>query len=496
MTETADATQEQATERGPSGPGGDSSAPQFSLRVSDDKVSVLLDCPDPLRDLTATAQRIVAEFRSLELPEYPDEEFTAKVLSNICQPGCHLIDTILIMGQAVVEPQDGRLEWTRDYFDTGWEAEEGSEAIDFWDKIDNLSVSADEKLLEMHPAIPGEPGLNVFGNKIPVNKPNKVRVRGGKGVIESTDDSGVATFVAEISGRIRFTDNTLSVDDIYIIKGDVDLEQGNIHHSGSLQIEGDVQLGATIEAGGDVVVKGMIEPSHIRAGGSLLVNGGIVGSEESLIEVGGEIQAKYIKEAVIRAEGDITVANEIAHSDIETRGKVEASRGRIAGGRTIARMGISVGEAGASGSSKTLLAAGSDPSLPAKLADRKTKLRQMEKARVKIREAVETMRSKPEGLNEDENILLEGLGRKAHNLGQALADGELEIQRLTNEAMTGAREEIFMLRECWAGTTVQLGDHKVLVRVSVMKPRLAKRFKDRIRVVPMGVDNAPDKKSS
>ncbi len=496
MTKASTATKKRPAEQSESEAGGSPPAPEFSLRVSDDKVMVLLDCPDPLRDLASTVRRIIGEFRTLELPEYPDDEFMTKVLSNICQPGQHLVDKILIMGEAPVLPQDGRLEWTHNYFDTGWNAEEGSEAIDFWEKIDNLSVSTDEKLLEMHPAIPGEPGLNVFGNKIPVNKPAKVRVRCGKGVSETATASGGAVFTAEISGRIRFTDNTLSIDDIYVIKGDVDLEQGNIHHAGSLQIEGDVVLGATIEAGGDIVIKGMIEPSNIRAGGSLYVNGGIVGSPETLITVGGKVEAKYIKEAVIRAESNITVTNEIAHSDIETRGKIEASRGRIAGGRAIARMGITVGEAGASGSSKTLLAAGLDPTLPAKIADKKEKLKQMEKARVKLREAVQAMNDKPEGLNEDEQILVEGLDRKAHNLGQALADGEMDIRRLTNEAMTGALEEIFMLRECWAGTTVQLGEHKVLVRTSIMKPRLAKRFKNRVRVVPMGVDNAPDKKSS
>ncbi len=496
MAEPTTALAETGADLNPSDQSASPPGPEFSLRVSDDKVTVLLDCPDPLKDLTSTVRRIVGEFRALELPEYPDEEFMSKVLSNICQPGSHLVDKILIMGEAPVEPQDGRLDWSRDFFASGWEVEEKTETIDFWARIDNRSVAAGEKLLEMLPAVSGEPGLNVFGNKIPVDKPKKLRVRCGKGVSEVETANDGATFTAEIDGRVRFSDNTLSVDDVYIIKGNVNLEQGNIQHTGSLQIEGDVELGATVEAGGDIIVKGMMEPANIRAGGSLYVNGGIVGSDETLITVGGEVQAKYIKEAVIRAESHITVTNEIAHSDIETRGKVEASRGRIAGGRTLARMGISVGEAGASGSSKTLLAAGIDPTLSAQVTEARKKLRQMEKARLKLREAVQTMNNKPEGPNEDEQALIEGLDRKAHNLGQALAEGEMAIQCMTNEAMTGALEEIFMLRECWAGTTVQLGEHKVLVRVSIMKPRLAKRFKGRVRVVPMGEDNAPDKKSS
>ena len=127
----------------------------------------------------------------------------------------------------------------------------------------------------------------------------------------------------------------------------------------------------------------------------------------------------------------------------------------------------------------------------AKVTAKKAKLRQMEKARVKLRQAIQVSSQKAGGLNEDEQALIAGLDRKAHQLAQALADGELEIRRMNNDALTGAREDIFMLRECWAGTTVQLGEYKSLVRVSIMKPRLAKRFKSRVRVVPMGENNKP-----
>jgi len=319
-----------------------------------------------------------------------------------------------------------------------------------------------------------------------------VRVRCGKGVREAEDEAGVKTYTAEIAGRVRFTDNTLAVDDVYIIKGNVDLETGNIKHTGTLQIEGDVETGASIEADGDVVIKGMVEPCDIRAGGSLTVNGGIVGSEEHRIDVGGDLQAKYLKEVLIRAEGQITVTGEINHCDIETRGRVDASRGRIAGGRTVARMGITVGEAGASGASQTLLVAGVDPTLAARVAAKREKIHQMEKARVKLRESIQALSEKSEGINDVEKTLIATLNTKANRMGQAIADGEGELRAMTRKAMAEAREEIFMLRECWSGTTVQLGEYKSMIRVSIMKPRLAKRFKSRVRVVPMGENNGPE----
>lgn len=491
MTDTA-TIEPELTENQETGAGGhDGSPPEFNLRISDDKVKVLLDCPDPHRDLVSTVGRIVGDLKALELPQYPDEEFLTQVLHNICEPGHHVVAAILMMGEETVQPQDGRLDWSREYFVDGFDTDGESEVVDFWNKLDNRSVTENEKLLAVYPSISGEAGLNVFGNKIPIAKPDKVRVRCGKGVVETDEENGVKIFTAQIAGRIRFTDNTLSVDDVYIIKGNVNLETGNISHTGTLQIDGDVELGASIEAEGDIVIKGMLEPCTVRAGGSLTVNGGIVGTDEFTITVGGDLQAKYIKEAILRIEGNVLVTGEINHCDLESRGKVDASRGRIAGGRTIARMGISVGEAGASGASQTLLAAGFDPTLETRVNQKKEKLKQMEKARIKLRQAIEVTTQKPGGLNEDEQTLIAGLDAKARTLGQAVADGEMAIQRMTNDAMTGAKEEVFMLRECWSGTTIQLGEYKTFVRSSILKPRLAKRFKSRVRVVPMGENNMP-----
>jgi hypothetical protein len=465
--------------------------PLFSLRVSEDKMQVLLDCPDPLADPTATATRIIEECVALGLPEYPDQEFLQQVLPNICTLGEHLVDTVLIMGEEPVPPRHGRLDWSRDYFATGWAEDARTGAVDFWARLDNHAVAEGEILVTVHPAAAGEAGLNVFGAKLPVDKPAKVRLRCGKGVTETALADGVLQLTAAISGRVRFADNTLAVDNLYIIKGNVNLETGNVVHTGTLQIEGDVTTGASIEAEGDIIIKGILEPAMVRAGGSLIVGGGIVGSPETSITVGGALHAKYIREAVIRAGGDVNVVNEVSYADIETRGRVDASRGRIAGGRTIARKGIVVGEAGASGSSQTLLAAGVDPLLARQAAEHAQQHKQMVQLRDMLQQAIAANTPAPGDTDESRANVVAGLKRKVELLATALAEGDKNIARLAAEARHEASEEIFMLRECWAGTTVQLGEDRMLVRASVMKPRLVKRYGNRIRVVPMGPDNLP-----
>ena len=246
------------------------SKPMYDLRISEDGVSLLLDCRDPHGGLEATAARIDEDLVKMELPECPDLKTLLKILQKSCQPGEHLVGYPIIRGWLPTPGQDGRLERGRDYFAESWTDEDDTEVVDLWDQNDQRAVQKDEILARVHRPIPGEPGLDVYCREIPVPKPESVKLRPGKGVT-TVDEGEWIDYYAETAGRIRYQDGTIFVDDVYVIKGDVSLETGNISHTGAVQVEGDVKTGATIEADGDISVKGMLEPCHIKCGGSLTV---------------------------------------------------------------------------------------------------------------------------------------------------------------------------------------------------------------------------------
>lgn len=145
---------------------------------------------------------------------------------------------------------------------------------------------------------------------------------------------------------MRFTDGTLSVDEVYQVTGHVGMASGNIHHPGSVTVTGDVLAGSVIDAEGDVVIGGVIEEALITCGGNLTVGGGILGGEHQIIRAGGNIEAKFINESDVAAGGDIVVAKQISHSRVRSLGSVKVPKGRIAGGTTIALLGIRMGTAG------------------------------------------------------------------------------------------------------------------------------------------------------
>lgn len=476
-----------ATAPGPGQTGPE--APAFAVYVSRDKLSVLVDCPDPLADLADTVGRIGEAFRKLKLPEYPDDAMLERMLKACARPGEPLAGQPLIMGYAPEPPRDGCLEWTHDYFAGGWAIDPRTGAIDFWARLDHRAVAAGELLVRLLPPLPGEPGLNVFGAKVPAAKPRRERLRCGKGVVQETDGDGVACFRSAVNGRVRLNDGTVSVDEVYVIKGDLGLGIGNVRHAGTLQVEGDIQQGVTIEVGGDIAVRGMIEPCRITAGGSVQAAGGIVGQDGCRIEIGGGLQAKYLRDVQIDAIADVTIGSEISHSAVRTLGRVLVPNGRIAGGTTTARAGITVGQAGASGATGTVLVVGIDYLIESRVAHREEDLAALEERRRLLRDELAAGRADgrdgPHRATTDPDPRL-------RELDGAIADTKASITRMIAESEDACGCELAATGEVWSGTVIQLGNERLAVRASVRKPRLARLVDGRVRLLPLGEGNMPD----
>jgi uncharacterized protein (DUF342 family) len=473
------------------GPGLDDGPVEYSLRPSDDKVAVLLDCPDPVATLEKWVQRIHADLVELELPEFPDTETIRSLLNHACRPGENLRRHTLILAQAPVPSQDAQLAWSRDFFAEGWIINERTGQIDWRERVENCAVHRNEFLLRVHHAVEGVPGQDIYGQKIPVDKPERVRIRCGKGVTE-VDEGDSTAFYAELDGRLRFADNTLGVDQVYHVTGSVGLATGNIHHTGSVTIDGDVLAESVIEADGDVVVKGLVEESIIICGGTLTVAGGILGGPGHKIRVGGNVEAKYIRETDLAAGGDVLVARQISHSRVRCLGSVLVPNGRIAGGKTIALRGIHVGTAGAPASSDTVLMAGVDYSLQAKVDLYHEKIARLEATLQPIENALRNAGGRPdEEFSESIHQIVENLAFKRLNLKEAISLQQMRVNRLMEASREEAGLYVVILKEVWSGTTIWLGEYSTRVKNTIQKPRIVQLREDRVRLLPMGDEDLP-----
>lgn len=191
-------------------------------------------------------------------------------------------------------------------------------------------VQKDQILAEITKETAGTEGMNIFGGVMPAKNGRPVFSPVGKNTHLVQDDT---VLVSDCDGVIRFVRDTIDVNDMLRINGNVDQLTGNIHFSGDVTIEGDVSDGYSVKSGGNLIVKGVVEDATIEAAGNVHISKGINGGGENLIHVGGNLKCKYIEHAHIHVEGEIS-ADYIIDSNVTCMGNIAlaGSRELIVGG--------------------------------------------------------------------------------------------------------------------------------------------------------------------
>jgi uncharacterized protein len=462
---------------------------EFSVRLSTDRLRLYVSAPDPHADLANTAARLSRELPGLDLAVDIGIETLLELLSQACRPGEHLIEFPLLTGEEPQPPRDGKIQWQDDFFAEGFVVDEESGKIDYWERAEKRAVSEGQLLAVLLLPQEGKPGRTLLGDEVPVPKPTSVRLRAGKGV-RTEEQQDRVLYQASTVGRIHLKDGTVSVDEVYMIRGDVGLETGNIEHNGTLVIQGDVKENVRIECDGEIMIKGMVEPADIVCGGSLTVGGGIVGDKAHRIEVKGTLEARYLNDVNVRCGGDVTITSQIDHSQVECSGKVTVLKGRIAGGMVKAYQGIEVGNAGASGARGTVLIPGACWQYEEKNTERKDRLVKLQTVRDKINATIAQLMVLGE-LEAPHQQTLDQLKTKLVQVERGI-ENETAIQaRESEEHLRGAVREVAVLIQLYAGVTFRIGKSQTTSDRNYEMPRLVALRRDKVRILPMGELNTP-----
>lgn len=237
------------------------------------------------------------------------------------------------------------------------EYDDGS--VDFKDLDSIRNVKKGEVLATKVLATEGIDGFNVLGQKLTAKRGKDVRLPKGKNT-EITEDG--CALIASQDGKLEYDDEKVVVRTVCVIAGDVDNSTGNIEFIGSIVINGTVHDGFTVKARGSVEVRGPVEGATIIAGGDIILSYGVQGSEKSRLEAGGNIVAKFIQNANIKADGDI-ITEGIWNSKVIAGGviKVDVGKGSIVGGNIAATNIILARNVGSSLGAVTGLQTGVQP---------------------------------------------------------------------------------------------------------------------------------------
>ncbi len=224
------------------------------------------------------------------------------------------------------------------------------------------NVVEGQPLAQKIPAQRGKAGKTVTGKYLEASNGKDIQMPLGKNTKVASD--GV-TIVAEVNGQVLLVKNKITVQEIYVVEGDVSIKTGNITFLGSVYVTGNVDDGFVIKASGNIEVKGTVGKSELDTEGDIIVSQGIVGKEGGVIRAGKSIWSKFIQNTKTVEAGDMVIvsdgiinSNVIANRKIICRGK----RADIIGGNLSASESISARNFGSpSGGKDTVISVGFDP---------------------------------------------------------------------------------------------------------------------------------------
>lgn len=212
------------------------------------------------------------------------------------------------------------------------------------------------------PAQRGKAGKTVTGKYLEAENGKDIPLPIGKNTKVAQDG---LTILAEVNGQVLLVKNKITVQEIYVVEGDVSIRTGNITFLGSVYVNGNVDDGFVIKASGNIEVKGTVGKAELDTEGDIVVSQGIIGKEGGAIRAGKSIWSKFIQNTEVVEAGDMVIVSDgIIKSNVIANRKIvcQGKRADIIGGNISASESISARNLGsASGGNDTVLSVGFDP---------------------------------------------------------------------------------------------------------------------------------------
>lgn len=312
------------------------------------------------------------------------------VLEELSQArGKRGVPVLVAQGKLPGTGTDAKVEY---FFDTDPKPvmqEEKDGRVDFRESNIIQQVSEGQRLAVKTPAMPGEPGITVTGVEVTGKPGTDTPLLRGRGTEFEDEEKLQLKAIRPGSAKVK-RNGEVEVSDRHIIEGDVDFESGNVRFNGSVIIEGSVRAGFEVTATRDVEVKGIVEDAKIHCGGNLLLRGGFVGQGKGIVRAAGEVHIKFLENQTVHANGDVYIAEEIVHANVNAGGKliVKFGKGAIIGGHVVARKGIQAKIFGNIHYVKTVLTAGRDERLDDHLEKLNNLLERKKEMKTRVQEAV------------------------------------------------------------------------------------------------------------
>lgn len=279
------------------------------------------------------------------------------LLSMLLRPNCTAGWYDVAMGEEPVDGTNAVIECRVNAEHSSIPVPDGEGMIDFRDRGELPEVTEGTAIYVKVPGRTAKDGKDLSGNPLPAKAGLDVKLtptenmrfrEGDPLVVEAACDGYLFT------GR----DGSVQIGRVFSVKGDLDLQVGNIKYHGPVQIGGNVPSGFLIHAGGDISIQGTAEGADIHSsGGSVEIRGGVFGGK---IQAAGDIKIAFGHEAALRAGGTIDGGKYLQHCQVRCTALHFSRGGMIVGGHVMASREIECDTMGTEAGSPTMVSL-SDP---------------------------------------------------------------------------------------------------------------------------------------
>jgi len=235
-----------------------------------------------------------------------------------------------------------------------------------------------------------------------------------------------------------------------------------------VQINGNVSSNFIVNAGGNVVINGVVEGAQINAGGNIIIARGMNGMGKGVLKAGGNVIARFLENSTVEAEGYIN-AGSILHSNVKaaTEIVVNGKRGFITGGHVQAGNQITVKTLGAMMGASTIVEVGVDPKIKSNYAQLQKDITELVKV-IKNDQVILTnfadKRSKGVKFTVDHVNYIRETAKKVEANKETLSAKNTEFLGLRRFFEKQNKAQVIVKGEVHPGTTIIIGDLSMVIQ--------------------------------
>lgn len=327
-----------------------------TLKVDNESMHALmcLHAPTGEEEMDIT-EECVREFLAAQKISFGLSDVDIHAISNHIAYGQYVC---VAQGKAPTRGKDGYYEFCKDMQDIKKKPlvmENGT--VDYHNSLTLATISEGEVLAIYHPPTEGEEGTDIFGNFVrPLGKGKEALPLRGRGI---RPDEDKINYYAEYSGHIVMEGTHVSIEKLYRVSSDLDIEVGNIKFDGDVEVMGDMRSGMEIAAKGSVFIHGHVGACRIKAGENITIEKGIQGRDNCEIVADGDVACKFVERCYICA-GKNMYADSILNARVKASNQVlvTSKSGVVVGSEVYGMTGVTIKEAGNEAGTPTLIRAG------------------------------------------------------------------------------------------------------------------------------------------